>query len=72
MSLAAREAVRQFQSTLPRGERPGPFFGVYPSLVFQSTLPRGERLYTIKYVIISNLIVPFLRMAYVCRSCFLN
>ena len=34
----------QFQSTLPRGERPiRPFLRFLPA-VFQSTLPRGERL----------------------------
>ena len=33
----------EFQSTLPRGERPRPFPALLFSLKFQSTLPRGER-----------------------------
>ena len=33
----------QFQSTLPRGERPHHAKQGFPSWLFQSTLPRGER-----------------------------
>ena len=32
-----------FQSTFPRGERPGLFVPVSTSGLFQSTFPRGER-----------------------------
>ena len=32
-----------FQSTLPRGERPGLAWFLFPFRAFQSTLPRGER-----------------------------
>ncbi len=32
-----------FQSTLPRGERPGNFNAQLEDITFQSTLPRGER-----------------------------
>ena len=35
---------RQFQSTLPRGERPIPWPAEDWKRIFQSTLPRGERL----------------------------
>ena len=33
----------RFQSTLPRGERPGIFTHWSQTLIFQSALPRGER-----------------------------
>ena len=36
---------RQFQSTLPRGERLDPIYKVITGDEFQSTLPRGERRY---------------------------
>ena len=35
--------LREFQSTLPRGERHAEFVFLYPGSMFQSTLPRGER-----------------------------
>ena len=37
------ERTTQFQSTLPRGERPLDWLDLVPKTVFQSTLPRGER-----------------------------
>ena len=37
-----------FQSTLPRGERPGAVGAVKDLAEFQSTLPRGERPLPIK------------------------
>ena len=40
----AAKITRRFQSTLPRGERPGVFGLHTETLQFQSTLPRGERL----------------------------
>ena len=37
------DEVNQFQSTLPRGERPVPTVSMTSLSRFQSTLPRGER-----------------------------
>ena len=39
----ARETADEFQSTLPRGERPAVRCTQYGPRTFQSTLPRGER-----------------------------
>ena len=36
-------AIKAFQSTLPRGERPSPSNSCPSGALFQSTLPRGER-----------------------------
>ena len=38
-------AISVFQSTFPRGERPGAFFRRRTAPLFQSTFPRGERRY---------------------------
>ena len=40
---ASSDPSAEFQSTLPRGERPMQFFGKSAKELFQSTLPRGER-----------------------------
>ena len=36
--------IMQFQSTLPRRERPSAFWDMFGDYEFQSTLPRRERL----------------------------
>ena len=43
MSLTIPMVALQFQSTLPRGERPKAEIQAIQDWIFQSTLPRGER-----------------------------
>ena len=42
-SYCGQEYPEEFQSTLPRGERPGTYMSCRCVILFQSTLPRGER-----------------------------
>ena len=51
MEALGFDSIAVFQSTLPRGERPGIMNLATFRGIFQSTLPRGERLGGVKNVI---------------------
>ena len=46
---------REFQSTLPRGERPNADIDASRKGIFQSTLPRGERQENKKFVTLTKI-----------------